>query len=292
MSESVSQGRHRAPGRYNPLSEFKVAMSRSAAPAVKSSAVLAASGGLVAAFAVPTSVSGASVASNGSAALAANVQPVRAPGSTTIAATSGGAALVSSTQSAATATTAKSSASGAAVTAPMASEKVTEPAVGVLAFTAVAKPKPKPVVVPAVETVSRSTSRAGTSSSSTASSSTDYSSAASRAAASGVIAVAQSLSGIYYRWGGTSPSTGFDCSGFTSYVFAKVGISLPRTAEAQRQAATRISNPQPGDLVFFGAPAYHVGIYAGGGMMYDSPTTGKTSGLHKIWSGNVSYGRP
>ena len=44
--------------------------------------------------------------------------------------------------------------------------------------------------------------------------------------------------------------------------------------------------------MFFGYPAYHVGIYAGGGMMYDSPTTGKTTGLHKIWSSNVTYGRP
>ena len=54
-----------------------------------------------------------------------------------------------------------------------------------------------------------------------------------------------------YSYGGTSPA-GFDCSGFTAYVFRQVGISLPRTAEQQRQAVTRVSNPQPGDLVFFG----------------------------------------
>jgi peptidoglycan DL-endopeptidase CwlO len=44
--------------------------------------------------------------------------------------------------------------------------------------------------------------------------------------------------------------------------------------------------------VFFGAPAYHVGIYAGGGMMWDSPRTGKTTAKHSIWSTNVTYGRP
>lgn len=109
-------------------------------------------------------------------------------------------------------------------------------------------------------------------------------------AGGGVLRTAASLSGIYYRWGGTTTS-GFDCSGFTSYVFRANGKSLPRTAGAQQRATRRVSSPQPGDLVFFGSPAYHVGIYAGGGMMYDSPRTGRTTGLHKIWSAKVSYGR-
>ncbi|AKT52485.1 hypothetical protein ADJ73_00820 [Arsenicicoccus sp. oral taxon 190] len=109
-------------------------------------------------------------------------------------------------------------------------------------------------------------------------------------AGGGVLRTAASLSGIYYRYGGTSTS-GFDCSGFTGYVFRANGKSLPRTAAAQQAATRRVSAPQPGDLVFFGSPAYHVGIYAGGGMMYDSPRTGRTTGLHKIWSSNVTYGR-
>jgi len=109
-------------------------------------------------------------------------------------------------------------------------------------------------------------------------------------AGGGVLRTAASLSGIYYRWGGTTTS-GFDCSGFTSYVFRANGKSLPRTAAAQQRATRRVSSPQPGDLVFFGSPAYHVGIYAGGGMMYDSPRTGRTTGLHKVWSAKVTYGR-
>ena len=68
----------------------------------------------------------------------------------------------------------------------------------------------------------------------------------------------------------------------TQYVFGKVGISLPRTADAQRAATERVSNPQPGDLVFFGSPAYHVGIYAGNGMMWDSPRSGKAVAL-RCW---------
>lgn len=108
---------------------------------------------------------------------------------------------------------------------------------------------------------------------------------------SGVLGVAAQYTGIMYQWGGTSPSTGFDCSGYTQYVFAKVGINLPRTAEAQRQASTPVSNPRPGDLVFYGAPAYHMGIYAGDGMMYDSGRPGLPTQKRQIFPGVTSYGR-
>ena len=109
----------------------------------------------------------------------------------------------------------------------------------------------------------------------------------------GVLGIAASLAGIYYVWGGTT-TAGFDCSGYTQYVFAKVGISLPRTAEEQRQATTPVTNPQPGDLVFFGAPAHHVGIYAGNGMMWDSEQTGVPIMMHTDRSernGGATYGR-
>ena len=103
-------------------------------------------------------------------------------------------------------------------------------------------------------------------------------------------AIASGLTGIWYRWGGSSPS-GFDCSGYTSYVYRKMGIRLPRTAAAQQAYARRVSQPRPGDLVFFGSPAHHVGIYAGGGMMYDSPRSGRKTQLRKIYTSRVSYGR-
>jgi cell wall-associated NlpC family hydrolase len=152
-----------------------------------------------------------------------------------------------------------------------------------MSYRAVAKPRPRPRPVVRVEPAASRTSER---------TSPKDRQQPSRPATGGVLGIASSLSGIPYRYGGSSPSTGFDCSGFTSYVFRQVGISLPRTAEEQRQSATPVADPQPGDLVFFGSPAYHVGIYAGGGMMYDSPRTGETTGLHRIWSGDLSYGRP
>lgn len=109
-------------------------------------------------------------------------------------------------------------------------------------------------------------------------------------AKTGVVGIASGLQGIPYVWGGTS-TKGFDCSGFTQHVFRKAGIDLPRTAAQQQKATKKVSDPKPGDLVFFGAPAHHVGVYAGGGKMYDAPRRGKTTGLRTIWSSNVTYGR-
>jgi peptidoglycan DL-endopeptidase CwlO len=98
---------------------------------------------------------------------------------------------------------------------------------------------------------------------------------ASSASANAVIANAKQYLGVPYVWGGSTPS-GFDCSGFVSYVYRSVGISLPRTSSAQQNVGTRISlnQLQPGDLVFRGSPAYHVGIYIGGGQYIHAPQTG------------------
>jgi peptidoglycan DL-endopeptidase CwlO len=111
---------------------------------------------------------------------------------------------------------------------------------------------------------------------------------------SAVIAVASRYLGVPYISGGTTPR-GFDCSGYTRYVYAQLGVSLPRVAEAQRQAATAVprSQARPGDLVFFlsGGVAYHVGIYADRGMMYDAGKPGTQVSKREIWSGNVTFGR-
>ncbi|MGQ7296615.1 C40 family peptidase [Quadrisphaera sp. KR29] len=109
-----------------------------------------------------------------------------------------------------------------------------------------------------------------------------------------VLATASQYIGTPYRYGGTSPS-GFDCSGYTQHVYAKNGISIPRTADAQLKASSRVSASQarPGDLVFFvrGGRAYHVGIYTGNGKLMDSPRSGKTVTERSIWGSNVVYGR-
>lgn len=80
-----------------------------------------------------------------------------------------------------------------------------------------------------------------------------------------VIAEAKKYIGTPYLWGGNTPA-GFDCSGFTKYVFEKVGISLPRTAATQFSSLKAVSSPRPGDLVFFSTYApgpTHLGIYIG-----------------------------
>jgi cell wall-associated NlpC family hydrolase len=93
--------------------------------------------------------------------------------------------------------------------------------------------------------------------------------------AGGVVGVAMRYLGVPYRWGGASPSTGFDCSGFTMYVFAQVGISLPHNAAMQYNMGSPVGREflAPGDLVFFNGLG-HVGIYIGGNQFIHSPHTG------------------
>ena len=79
--------------------------------------------------------------------------------------------------------------------------------------------------------------------------------------------------GVPYRYGGASPSGGFDCSGLVMYVYAQLGISLPHYTVAQWNATEPVSSPAPGDLVFFNGLG-HVGIYIGGGKFVDAPHTG------------------
>ncbi len=104
----------------------------------------------------------------------------------------------------------------------------------------------------------------------------------------GAAAVSQARNyfGVDYVWGGEDPATGVDCSGLVQYVYGSLGIDLPRVAADQSKAGTKVASldqARPGDLVFFGSPAHHVGIYAGGGKMIDAPRTGKTVGLHDLW---------
>ena len=111
-----------------------------------------------------------------------------------------------------------------------------------------------------------------------------------RQSSSQIVNIARGLLGIAYVYGGSTPA-GFDCSGFTQYVYNKAGISIPRTASAQQRAATRVSSPRPGDLVFYGSPAWHVGIFTGGDMMIDSPRTGKSTSERNMFGTPTEFRR-
>ena len=101
-----------------------------------------------------------------------------------------------------------------------------------------------------------------------------------------VVGIALHYLGVPYVWAGASPS-GFDCSGFTMYVYGQVGVSLPHYAGAQFGYGAPVSRDelQPGDLVFFDGLT-HVGIYIGGGQFVHAPHTGdvvKISSLSEDW---------
>ena len=105
-----------------------------------------------------------------------------------------------------------------------------------------------------------------------------------------VVGIALQYLGIPYVWGGSSPSTGFDCSGFTSYVFAQVGVYLPHHAASQYGMGTPVSYDQlaPGDLVFFSGLG-HVGIYIGGGQFVHAPHTGDVVKISSLGERSGSY---
>ena len=110
-----------------------------------------------------------------------------------------------------------------------------------------------------------------------------------------VLREAAKLKGTPYRYGGTT-TRGFDCSGYTGFVYKYAGKKLPRTARQQYAATKHISRSaaKPGDLVFFrngGGGVYHVGIYAGGNMLWHASRPGRPVAKAKIWTSSIAFGR-
>ena len=108
----------------------------------------------------------------------------------------------------------------------------------------------------------------------------------------GVVGIAMQFLGTPYVWGGASPS-GFDCSGFVMYVYARVGVSLPHNAAMQYGYGSPVSrgNLQPGDLVFFNGLG-HNGIYIGGNQFIHAPHTGDVVKISSLtgWYDYTFYG--
>ena len=103
----------------------------------------------------------------------------------------------------------------------------------------------------------------------------------SRPAATKVIGTAERYLGVPYKWGGSTPESGFDCSGYVKYVYGRQGVRLPRTSREQARAGAnitpRIAALRQGDLMLFAEskePISHVAIYAGDGRIIHSSSSG------------------
>jgi cell wall-associated NlpC family hydrolase len=98
------------------------------------------------------------------------------------------------------------------------------------------------------------------------------------------IDTAKAQLGKPYVYAGSGPDT-FDCSGLTMYAWAAAGVGLPHNAEAQFNSLPHVaqSDLQPGDLVFYGSPIHHVGMFVGGGTMIEAPYTGVDVRYHTIY---------
>ncbi|MGY3040539.1 cell wall-associated NlpC family hydrolase [Rhodanobacter sp. TND4EL1] len=127
-------------------------------------------------------------------------------------------------------------------------------------------------------------------------------SAASAGEANDILFRAIGLVGTPYRWGGNTPTGGFDCSGLVDYIYrTAAGIKLPRTshemAKGDGQKVRKMTQLASGDLVFFdiGGAISHVGVYVGKGRFVHAPNSGGTVRLDDIdgpyWGNHFAYGR-
>ena len=102
-----------------------------------------------------------------------------------------------------------------------------------------------------------------------------------------IVDTAMKYQGIAYRWGGTSPETGFDCSGLVYYVYKQFGITLNRVAQSMYYNGKNVdlNNLQPGDILLFGSSLnniWHAGIYIGNGQFIHSPHSGAVVSTQSI----------
>jgi peptidoglycan DL-endopeptidase CwlO len=105
------------------------------------------------------------------------------------------------------------------------------------------------------------------------------------ASESAIIQTAHKYLGVPYKWGGTNPATGLDCSGFTQRVFADLGVAIPRVSIDQSKAGTKVASmaeARPGDLVFRRGSPNHIGIYAGDGQFIHAPRSGDVVKVAKL----------
>ena len=101
-----------------------------------------------------------------------------------------------------------------------------------------------------------------------------------------VVAEAKRYLGVPYVWGGTDPATGLDCSGLIQKTYANLGYEIPRVSYEQAKAGrpvASLADAQPGDILAFGSPVHHVGIYVGENQMIEAPRPGLDVRLGPIY---------
>ena len=255
MTVSPQRARHRAARRpVTPLDDFATAATGSFANVSRRSAIVAASGGLVLTMALPS----AAAPADGSSSTVPAVDV-----------------------SALTADAREALSTSPVVSVPFdASWSFEAPVLSVVANPKPPPPPPPPPVEEEEEApASRSEERAPVAEAS--------SNVPQSVSGNAVLEVAARYVGVPYASGGTTPD-GFDCSGFTSYVYAQLGISITRSSADQRYAGTVVSRADalPGDLIW--SPG-HVGIYAGGNTQIDSPRPGKTIQFRDIWQSDPTF---
>ncbi|RNL80241.1 transglycosylase SLT domain-containing protein [Nocardioides marmorisolisilvae] len=101
-----------------------------------------------------------------------------------------------------------------------------------------------------------------------------------------VVSEAKKYLGVPYVWGGTDPKSGLDCSGLVQLVYKNLGYDLPRVSGDQAKAGTEVTGglaaAKPGDVLAFGSPVHHVGIYIGDGQMIEAPHPGADVRISKV----------
>ncbi|MBU2602564.1 MAG: C40 family peptidase [Actinobacteria bacterium] len=99
-----------------------------------------------------------------------------------------------------------------------------------------------------------------------------------------LVETAATYLGIPYVWGGKKPRTGFDCSGLVKYVLAQHGVDLPHFSghQAQMGVPVALADIRPGDVVAFGTPVHHIGMYVGDGLFIHAPRTGDVVKLQPL----------
>lgn len=271
MTSSTTRARHRAARRpITPLTLLANAASENMVSVGKRSAVVAASSGLLVSMMAAAPASAAPISSE---------------------------AAVASVDVAALALEARAALSTAptVTVAADASWTVEQTEISV---TPAPEPEPEPVVVRTAPAASRTTERVSRTATPAATAAAETASATvvaapvatvapASAAGSSIIDIASRYVGVPYVYGGSTPN-GFDCSGFTSYVYAQAGISLPRSSGEQGRVGTVISRDQaqPGDLIY--SPG-HIAIYAGGNTQIDAPKPGQSIQFRDIWQSNPTF---